>query len=108
MNTKREATFKRDNAVINILLNHKGGDNFISAKDLAKELNKLGFDTNAEALREAIRRLRYERHTPICFANAKGYYLPACKSDIEVVIADLESRVEEMTRYAEFLKGFIF
>lgn len=108
MNAKKEATFKRDNAVINILLNHKGRDNFISAKDLAKELNKLGFDTNADALREAIRRLRYERHTPICFANAKGYYLPSCKSDIEAVISDLTQRAEEMTRYAEFLKGFIF
>ena len=104
----RKNTFERDNALINILLNHKGRENSISANDLTKEVNNLGFDTNSDAIREAIRRLRYERHTPICFANAKGYYLPTCKADIEAVIADLTSRVEEMTKYAEFLKGFIF
>lgn len=105
---KRKETFERDNAIINILLNHKGRENFISANDLTKEVNNLGFDTNSDAIREAIRRLRYERHTPICFANAKGYYLPTCKADIEAVISDLTSRVEEMTKYAEFLKSFIF
>lgn len=90
------------------MLNHKGRENSISAKDLAKKLSELGYDTSANAARATVNKIMYERHTPICFANAKGYYLPTCKADIEAVITDLTQRANEITKHAEFLKSFIF
>lgn len=105
---KRDIAFKRDCLIVKILNEHKGRENVISSKQIAKELGKAGCPTNDFTLRTAIKRIRKERCMPVCYDNAKGYYMPDCKADIESVIADLESRINELREHAEFLKGFIF
>lgn len=105
---KRDIAFKRDCLIVKILNEHKGRENVISSKQICKELAEVGYPTNDFTLRTAIKRIRKERCMPVCHDNSKGYYMPACKSDIEASINDLVSRVNELNEHIDFLKGFIF
>ena len=64
----------RDNLIVKYIQQHKGKDNCVSAKELAKHLQDNGYSTKSEAMHVIIRKIMYERCLPICSLNSKGYY----------------------------------
>ncbi len=97
---------KRDNCIIAILKEHRGVNNAIPTKEIAKQLQSKGFKTNANTVTEIVKQIMYERNLPICSSNTKGYYWASCRADLEHTITDLQSRIKALQEHIEYLQQF--
>ena len=104
---KRTETVKRDNLLVEYLLEHKGRENAVSRHDIAEYLTANGYPKKPDTAHGIIERLIRERHLPICSINGKGYYLAKTKADILASIDELQSRITAMQEHIEHLKNFI-
>ena len=100
------AKVKRDNCIIAILKEHRGVNNAIPTKEIAKQLQSKGFNTNANTVTEIVKQIMYERNLPICSSNTKGYFWASFKADLDHTISDLESRMIALQEHIEFLQQF--
>ena len=92
---------------MDFLLEHKGIQNIVSAKEICEFLNERGYHTRLGAIHHVIHKVMFERRLPICSVNAKGYYWATTKEEIQMSIDDLQGRIEEMQNRIEHLKSFI-
>lgn len=104
---KRTETVKRDNLLVEYLLEHKGRENSVSRYDIAEYLTANGYEQKSHTVHGLIERIINERHLPICSINGKGYYWAKTKADIMASIDELQSRITAMTEHIEHLKNFI-
>lgn len=104
---KRTETVKRDNLLVEYLLEHKGRENAVSRYDIAEYLTENGYKQKARTVHGIIERLIRERHLPICSINGKGYYWAKTKAYILASIDELQSRITAMQEHIEHLKNFI-
>jgi hypothetical protein len=104
---KRTETVKRDNLLVEYLLEHKGRKNAVTRYDIAEYLTDNGYPQSAGTVHGIIERLIKERQLPICSANRKGYYWAKTKADILLSIDELQSRITAMQEHIEHLKNFI-
>lgn len=105
--TKSHITFKRDNLLVEFIREHKGRSQAVSSKEIAKYLSSKGYETTPWAVNTCVKHVMYDRHLPICFVNAKGYYWSVSKDEIQKTIADLSGRIEELQRHIDHLNSFI-
>ena len=106
--TNMVETIKSDNALVDLLVEHKGKANVISSKEIAEHLTACGYPIKVGCVGMKVGRVMYERHLPICLLNAKGYYWANCKAELRESVADLESRIVAMRQHIEHLESFIF
>ena len=99
--------FKRDNILVEFLYNHKGKENIVAKKEIAKHLEERGYKTKVSTINMKIRKLIFERKIPLCSINSKGYYWANTKQEILDTIADLEGRIDEMKNRIELLNSFV-
>jgi hypothetical protein len=104
---KRTETVKRDNLLVEHLLDHKGRENAVSRHDIAEYLTANNYPQKAQTVHGIIERLIRERHLPICSINGKGYFWAKTKADILASIDELQSRITAMQEHIEHLKNFI-
>lgn len=104
---KAKDKVKRDNLLVEFLLNHKGQENAVNRYDIADFLTSKGFLQSASTVHGVIAKIIEERHLPICSLNGKGYFWAKSKDDILVSIAELESRIEALKEHISFLENFI-
>jgi hypothetical protein len=104
---KRTETVKRDNLLVEYLLDHKGRENAVTRYDIAEYLTDNNYPTKPQTLHSIISKLIMERHLPICSINGKGYYWAKTKADILASIDELQSRITAMQEHIEQLKNFI-
>ena len=100
-------SLKRDNLLVDILFQHKGKQNIISAKEITAILKENGYETMGNNIHNVIRKVMLERRLPICSVNSKGYFWATTKEEIQMNIDDLQGRIEEMQNRIEHLKSFI-
>jgi hypothetical protein len=105
--TKSIDIIKRDNLIVELLLDHKGKENALSRYTLAKCLTDNGYATKPQTVHSVVSRVIKERHLPICSLNGKGYYWAKTKADILSCIEHLQSRVDSLTEHINHLKNFI-
>ena len=104
---KRTETIKRDNLVVEFLIDNKGRENALSKYIIADYLTENGYPQRADTVHGIIERLIRERHLPICSINGKGYYWAKTKADILASIDEFQSRITAMQEHIEHLKNFI-
>ena len=104
---KRLDCIKRDNLLVEFLIDNKGRENAVSKYIIADYLTDNGYPQSAGTVHAIIERLIQERHLPICSINRKGYYLAKTKADILASIDELQSRITAMQEHIEHLKNFI-
>lgn len=104
---KRTDILKRDNILVEYLLQAKGKENTKSRYEIAKFLTENGFNTKPKAIAPIITKIIKERCLPICSLNSKGYYWAKSKQDILLCIAHLQSRVESLQEHIKHLNNFI-
>jgi hypothetical protein len=104
---KRTETVKRDNLLVEYLLDHKGREKAVSRHDIADYLTANGYPQRADTVHGIIERLIRERHLPICSLNGKGYYWAKNKADILFCIEEMQSRIGALNEHIEHLKNFI-
>ena len=104
---KRFDCIKRDNLLVEYLLEHKGREKAVSRYDIAEYLTANGYTQRASTVHILISSILKERHLPICSVNGKGYYWAKTKADILSSIDELQSRITAMTEHIEHLKNFI-
>ena len=104
---KRTETVKRDNLLVEYLLEHKGRENAVSRYNIAEFLTDNGYEQKASTVHIIISSILKERHLPICSINGKGYYWAKTKADILASIEELQSRITAMQEHIEHLKNFI-
>jgi hypothetical protein len=100
--------YKRDNLLVELLFKSKGSQNILSRRDIARYLTENGFKTNELTVNTLVKKVRLERHLPICHLNSKGYFWASTSKEIKDSIVDLENRIAAMNENIEFLKSFIF
>lgn len=98
---------KRDNALFDIIFEHKGSENAISRKELVSELNKKGFSADVSNIHITIGQLMEKRRLPICSIFNGGYYYPKNRSDIQRAIDELIKKRDGLQEHIDFLKEFI-
>ena len=98
---------KCDNLLVEFLLDHKGKENVVSAKEISRFLTNKGFALKQQSVHTAISNLIAERHLPICSLNCKGYYWAQKKEDIVECIAHLKSRIDSLEDHIKHLRNFI-
>lgn len=99
--------FKRDTAVLNVIKEHKGKENSISAKDLVKEVISKGYEMTVTNCGHIVERLIFERHVPICSIKYHGYYWAETTKDIEDCVNCLRSSVNTTLMRIDILESFI-
>lgn len=104
---KKLKTYERDNLVVNTLMEHRGAEDCIIAKELQKILADHGYKLAQWSVGQAIRHIMYERKLPICFINGKGYYWAIRKAELEATIADLTSRMNALQEHIDHLSKFL-
>lgn len=104
---KRNETIKRDNALVEYILQHKGSQNAIPTETICKALAEQGYTIKASSLHTILTKIINERHLPICSLNGKGYYWAKTKQDVIDCIAHLQSRIDALQNHIEHLKNFI-
>ena len=104
---KRTETVKRDNLLVEYLLEHKGREKAVSRHDIAEYLTENGYEQKASTVHIIISSILKERHLPICSINGNGYYWAKTKADILASIDELQSRITAMQEHIEHLKNFI-
>ena len=100
-------TIKRDNFLVDLLLQHKGKENALPSKVISEILAKHDFRLNAMCIHQTINKIMLERRLPICSLNGKGYFWAKSKEDITECIKHLQSRVDSITEHIDHLKNFI-
>lgn len=100
-------SFKRDNALVDIIFRHRGKENAIGTIELVSALNEMGYRERAEQIHTTVGRIACERHLPICSVNHCGYYWGSSKQDIQVAIDDLQKKINGIQDRVDFLKSFI-
>lgn len=98
----RYKTFVRDELVINVLKQHKGVHNSISASELAKQTG-----VKRDYVHTLVRKIMYKYHLPIGSINSNGYYWIISKKDIENSIEHLEARKNALDERINHLKSFL-
>ena len=101
-------TIKSDNALVDLLAEHKGKANVISSREIAEYLTERGYPIKQGCVGMKVGRVMFERHLPICHLNSKGYYWASNKAELRESVADLESRIVAMQQHIEHLESFIF
>ena len=107
MKFKQVDTFVRDNALVDIIFNHKGKNNAIGTDELVKELERKGFKINKELVHGIVKRVTMERHLPICSIVRTGYYWATNKEDIMFAIDHFKSKIEGLQKRIDLLNSFI-
>ena len=107
MSRKTNEILKKDNFLVEVLLDHKGRNNAISRYALAKCLTDNGFYAKPSTIHSIVARVIKERHLPICSINGKGYYWAKSREDILSCINELQMRVDSLTEHINHLKNFI-
>lgn len=107
MAKKRMISYRRQDAIIELLVEHRGKEEFITSNQLKKELAERGFEITTTYLGILINKAAFERNLPICYANGKGYYWASCKAEVNETIADLQSRINAMQKHINHLKKFL-
>lgn len=87
--------YRRDNCLVDFIIQHKGEANAVSGKEIAKHLNDNGFETKQEIVHNLVNRVKVERQLPICSAAYSGYYWPSSSKEIKKSIEVLQKRVME-------------
>lgn len=100
-------TARRDNILVEYLLEHKGTTNAVTVKQITEHLMARGFPQKESSVGTLVRRVADQRRLPICACKQGGYYWASSKAEIEENIAELESRIAFMTAHVERLKAFI-
>lgn len=103
----RIETFKRDNAVVDIIFSHKGIENAIGTKELVLALSERGFKERADFIHSIIQKIVYDRHIPICSAVHRGYYWASSKQDIMIAVDELQEKICGLQERIDLLKSFI-
>lgn len=98
--------FKRDNALVDIIFQHKGKENAIGTRELIREMEKIGYAVSYEHVHVFVNRAVYERHIPVCSTAKSGYYWATCKNDILLAIDDLQGKISGLQDRVDFLKSF--
>lgn len=101
-------TIKSENVLVNFLLAHRGKENVVSSKEIARHLTENGFPIQVESANTKVKKVMMERHLPICHINGRGYYWASNKAELRESIGDLENRISAMRQYINHLKHFIF
>ena len=104
---KRIETFERDNALVDIIYNHKGKENAIGTRDLAHALNERGYSVRADAIHTIVNNVMRERHLPICSVTTIGYFWTKSKQDIRAGIDELQGRIYGLQERINLLESFI-
>lgn len=104
---KQAETVKRDNLLVEYLLDHKGRENAVSRYDIAEYLTANGYEQKASTVHLLVATILKKRHLPICSVNGKGYYWAKTKADILLCVDELQSRITAMQEHIEHLKNFI-
>ena len=99
--------FNRDNALVNIIYQHKGRENAIGTQELARALNESGHEAKGDSLHVTVRRVVLERHLPICALTQHGYYWATSKQDLQSCIDELQGKINAMQERIDLLKSFI-
>lgn len=71
---KQTERLKRDNLLIDYILQHKGKNNAVHAVEIAEYLNKNNFNVSVGGIHQIINKLKMERHLPICSTIAGGFF----------------------------------
>ena len=100
-------TFNRDNALVDIIYQHKGRENAIGTQELAKALKECGYTVRAEHIHQTVRRVVLERHLPICALTQHGYYWATSKQDLQSCIDELQDKINGLQERIDLLKSFI-
>ena len=98
---------KRDNLLVEYLLDHKGIENAVTGKEIAKYLTEIGFPIKSESVHCMVSRLLMERHLPICSSIGKGYYCAKNKQDIIDCIYQLQAILDGLQEHINHLMNFI-
>ena len=67
---KRFEQIKRDNLLVDFILEHKGRENAVSRYEIAQFLTEQGYPYKAEAVHGLLERIIKQRRLPIC--SVKG------------------------------------
>lgn len=103
----RIETFKRDNALVDIIYQHKGKANAIGTQALKRALNEKGFKVKADSIHQIVKKVMVERRLPICAAVNHGYYWGISKQDIDFAVNELKSKIYALQERCELLESFI-
>ena len=104
---KRTETVKRDNLLVEYLLEHKGREKAVSRHDIAEYLTANGYEQKASTVHMLIASIIKERHLPICSTVAEGYFWAKSLAEIQAFIDHLHSRIDGLQEHIEHLKNFI-
>lgn len=104
---KRIDCIKRDNLLVDFLLDHKGRENAVNRYKIADYLTANGYSQNAGTIHLIIAKLIKERHLPICSVNSKGYFWAKTKADIVGCIEEMQGRITALQEHIEHLKHFV-
>ena len=98
---------KRDNLLIDYILQHKGKNNAVHAPEIAEYLNKNNFNVAVGGIHQIINKLKMERHLPICSTIAGGFFWASSMAEIKEFIDHLQARIDGLQEHIEHLKNFI-
>lgn len=104
---KQIEVFKRDNALVEFLAQHKGKGNYATTQEISDYLNSKGYAQKKGSINMLIRKVMFERHLPICSINSTGYYWGTTKQELLETVEDLRGRIQEMQNRIELLESFI-
>lgn len=99
--------FKRDNMLVDIIFAHKGINNAIGTKELARVLREKGCDVPADHIHVTVSRIVHERRLPICSVTHRGYYWATSKQDIQACIDSIEGKIRGLKERVDLLQSFI-
>lgn len=93
--------------LIDLLAQHRGKPNAITAVKVAKYMSDLGYSLKPPSVGNTIRSLMLAYNIPICGVNGAGYYWATTDGEIQETIADLESRKTALSEQIAHLKKFV-
>lgn len=104
---KQTERLKRDNLLIDYILQHKGKNNAVHASEIAEYLNKNNFNVAVGTIHPLINTLKMERHLPICSTISGGFFWARNMAEIKEYIDNLQKRIDGLQEHIEHLKNFI-
>jgi hypothetical protein len=102
-----EQQMRRDNALADFLFAHKGKNNAVSSREIARYLNDRGFPQKEHTTQMLVNRVAEQKHLPICASNTGGYFWAESKAELQAYISYLESRAAALKDHIDRLKPFI-
>lgn len=100
--------FKRDNALVDIIFQHKGKENAIGTSDIVRELQERGYTSSKESIHTLVGKIVESRKIPVCSVQGAGYYWAASKEDIQSSIEDLKAKIRGLQARCDILQSFIY